>query len=72
MLHTFNKNLYTDFRTAYKYVLIPSSSDLTEPKYYTIKHYFVAWRLNEDRHLKQSPKGVADTVLFFLNILDTP
>ena len=34
MLHMFNNNIYTDFRTAYKHVLIPIcySSDLTEPK----------------------------------------
>ena len=44
MLHMFNNKIYTDFRTAYKHVLIPIcySSDLTEPKCCK-NNYCVIW-----------------------------
>ena len=45
MLHMFSSNIYTDFRTAYKHVLIPNylsdySSDLTEPKCHITSLYW--------------------------------
>ena len=41
VLHMFNNNTYTDFRTDHKHFLIPSyiiSSDLIKPKCYKAKH----------------------------------
>ena len=41
MLHMFNSNAYSDFRTGYKQVMIFDLSDLTEPKCHKTKQLIV-------------------------------
>ena len=64
MLHIFNNNIYTDFRTAYKHLLIPISIIwvMTEPKSHKLN---INWLLRWNRRTSTFEMEPTEPYLFY-------